>query len=101
MLLKKIENHKENLTECYYDSSNILKSIYHKNTKDLDVVFKRGAVYRYKEVPFKVVTQFQKEESQGKYLNKVLIKEYKASKVVNVNTLQLIEHIQRLKEENE
>jgi len=101
MLLKKIENYKESLIESYYDSSNILKSIYHKNTKDLDIVFSRGVVYRYREVPSKIVSEFEKDQSQGKYLNKVLIKGYKATKIINVNTTQLIEHIQRLKEEKD
>jgi len=101
MLLKKIENHKESLVESYYDSSNILKSIYHKSTQDLDIVFKRGAVYRYRNVSPKIVEEFEKDSSQGKYLNNVLRKNHETSKIVNVNTLQLIEHIQRLKEQND
>tara|TARA_R110001583_G_scaffold93302_4_gene236163 strand:- start:911 stop:1216 length:306 start_codon:yes stop_codon:yes gene_type:complete len=100
MLLKKIENTKESLVESYYDSSNVLKSIYHKATQDLDIVFKRGAVYRYRNVPPKTAEEFEKDSSQGKYLNNVLRKNHETSKIVNVNTLHLIEHIQRLKEQN-
>ena len=43
MLLKRITG-KENTIESYYNSSNVLKSIYHESTADLDVVFKSGAV---------------------------------------------------------
>jgi|TARA_R100000908_G_scaffold49293_1_gene24701 hypothetical protein len=98
MLLKRMTNEK-NTIESYYDSSNILKSIYHESTLDLDVVFKRGAVYRYKNVPPQVLLELEQAKSQGKFLNSKLRDKFKATKVVNVNTQQLVEHIQMLIEE--
>jgi len=98
MLLKKITNLK-NTIESYYDSSNVLKSIYHENTADLDVVFKRGAVYRYRNLPHSTLLEFEKAESQGKFLNQKIKDKFLSTKVVNVNTQQLLEHIQLLKEE--
>tara|TARA_R110000803_G_scaffold60710_2_gene120138 strand:+ start:15258 stop:15398 length:141 start_codon:yes stop_codon:yes gene_type:complete len=41
----------------------------------------------------------EKEKSQGKFLNTVIKTKHPATKVVNVNTLQLIEHIQTIKDE--
>mgnify|MGYP001358560188 FL=1 len=99
MLIKRISNEKESAIESYYDSSNILKSIYHENTADLDVVFKSGAVYRYRNVPMGVLLEFEQAKSQGKYLNKKIRNTFPTNKVVNVNTQQLIERIQILMEE--
>ena len=98
MLLKRIEK-EASIIESYYDSSNVLKSIYHKNTRDLDVVFKSGSVYRYREVSMDTLIQMEKEKSQGNFLNTVIKTKHPATKVVNVNTLQLIEHIQTIKDE--
>ena len=93
MLIKKVTD-KKNIIESYYNSSNILKSIYHIDTKDLDVVFKRGAVYRYLDVPLK--TFEQKEQSQGKFLNKRIKDKFTTNKVADVDTQQLVESINRI-----
>jgi|TARA_R110002012_G_scaffold26763_8_gene86701 hypothetical protein len=98
MLIKRVINEK-NTIESYYNSSNVLKSIYHEGTADLDVVFKSGAVYRYRNVPPTVLIEFEHSKSQGKFLNKKIRDNYSSTKVVNVNTQQLIEHIQMLIEE--
>ena len=95
MLIKKVTD-KKNIIESYYNSSNILKSIYHIDTKDLDVVFKRGAVYRYLDVPLKTFEQFEKEQSQGKFLNKRIKDKFTTNKVADVDTQQLVESINRI-----
>ena len=38
-------------------------------------------------------------KSQGKFLNQKIINKFTSTKVVNVNTQQLVEHIQMLQEE--
>jgi|TARA_R110000796_G_scaffold185373_1_gene302160 hypothetical protein len=98
MLLKRVTN-KENTIESYYNSSNVLKSIYHESTADLDVVFKSGAVYRYRNIPATFLLEFEAAKSQGKFLNQKIINKFTSTKVVNVNTQQLVEHIQMLQEE--
>ena len=98
MLLKRITG-EQNTIESYYDSSNVLKSIYHESTADLDVVFKSGAVYRYRNVPNEVLSQLESAKSQGKFLNQKIKNTFQSTKVVNVNTKQLVEHIQKLQEE--
>ena len=99
MLLKKITD-KKDIIESYYNSSNILKSIYHVDTKDLDVVFKRGAVYRYVDVPLKLFEQFEREQSQGKFLNKRIRNKFTTNKIADVNTQQLVESINRMIQRN-
>lgn len=98
MLIKRIAGEK-NTIESYYNSSNVLKSIYHESTADLDVVFKSGAVYRYRNVPNTVLIQLETAESQGKFLNQKIKDIFKSTKVINVNVTQLVEHIQKLQEE--
>ena len=95
MLIKKVTD-KKDIIESYYNSSNILKSIYHVDTKDLDVVFKRGAVYRYVDVPLKLFEQFEKEQSQGKFLNKRIRNKFTTNKIADVSTQQLVESINRM-----
>jgi len=95
MLIKKITE-KKDVIESYYNSSNVLKSIYHVDTRDLDVVFKRGAVYRYADVPLKLFEQFEKEQSQGKFLNKKIVNTYTTNKIADVNTQQLVESINKM-----
>ena len=100
MLIKKVTD-KENIIESYYNSSNILKSIYHVDTKDLDIVFKRGAVYRYVDVTLKLFEQFEREQSQGKFLNKRIRNKFTTNKVADVNTQQLVESINRIIHRND
>tara|TARA_R100000908_G_C3756546_1_gene151354 strand:- start:10367 stop:10714 length:348 start_codon:yes stop_codon:yes gene_type:complete len=95
MLIKKVTE-KKDVIESYYNSSNILKSVYHVDTKDLDVVFKRGAVYRYVDVPLKLFEQFERDQSQGKFLNKRIKDTYTTNKVADVNTQQLVESINKM-----
>ena len=95
MLIKKVTD-KKDIIESYYNSSNILKSIYHTKTNDLDIVFSRGAVYRYLNVPLKIFEQFEGGLSQGKFLNKQIRNKYSTNKVAEVDTNKLVEEVNRL-----
>jgi predicted hydrocarbon binding protein len=77
------------IIEALYESSNIVFSRYNKNTNDLDVVFKSGVEYTYKNVASSDYSMFEMAESQGKILNK-RIKSYEAVKngVVDVELLK-------------
>jgi hypothetical protein len=44
--------------------------------------FKNGAEYEYEEVPHKVYTKFRMAESQGKFFNVEISKNYKYKKVI-------------------
>jgi len=99
MLIKKVTE-KKDVVESYYNSSNILKSVYHIDTKDLDVVFKRGAVYRYADIPLKLFEQFEREQSQGKFLNKKIKNTYTTNKVADVDTQQLVQSINKMIQRN-
>lgn len=62
-------------------SSNIKKSIYDTITKKLIVEFNNGAMYEYDDVPHQIYTQFRMSESQGKFFNSKISKNYKYKKI--------------------
>ena len=62
-------------------SSNIRKTEYDTETKNLLVEFNNGAKYEYQEVPHQVYTQFRMSESQGKFFSTKISKNYKYKKI--------------------
>lgn len=62
-------------------SSNIKKTEYDTNSKNLKVVFNNDAVYEYDEIPHQVYTKFRMAESQGKFFSSEIAKKYKYKKV--------------------
>ena len=62
-------------------SSNIRKTEYDTETKNLLVEFNNGAKYEYQEVPHQVYTQFRLTESQGKFFTTEISKNYKYKKL--------------------
>jgi hypothetical protein len=77
-------------------SSNIRKTEYDTQSKDLVVEFNNGLRYSYENVPHQVYTQFRMSESQGKYFNSKIAKNYKYKKLPVV-----IEAFQMTKERKE
>ena len=59
-----------------YESSNISDGKYNTNTKKLVVTFNNGMVYEYDDVPHEVFVELNLSESQGKYFNKNIAKNY-------------------------
>jgi hypothetical protein len=43
--------------------------------------FKNGIIYEYEDVPHKIYAQFRLAESQGKYFNSDISKQYKYKKI--------------------
>ena len=86
MILKRVE--KDEKIKSIYESSNILASTYEPKTKDLTIIFKRGAIYTYKNVDKNDYFRFETADSQGEILNKH-IKKYEAIKndVVDVKKI--------------
>jgi hypothetical protein len=62
-------------------SSNIKKTEYDTETKNLLVTFNNGALYEYQEVPHQLYTQFRMSESQGKFFSSKIAKTFKYKKV--------------------
>jgi hypothetical protein len=61
---------------CEYNSSNLKKGEYDINTKKLDITFNNGMVYEYDDVPHEVFSEMNIAESQGKYFNQKIAKNY-------------------------
>ena len=62
-------------------SSNIRKTEYDTETKEMVVEFNSGLRYSYENVPHQVYTQFRMSESQGKFFNAKIAKTYKYKKL--------------------
>jgi hypothetical protein len=56
------------VTIAFYESSNILQSVYIENKQLLFIVFHKGGTYSYDSVSREVYEQFETCESQGKFL---------------------------------
>jgi hypothetical protein len=63
------------------ESSNIKKTEYDTETKQLVTEFNNGLKYEYENVPHQVYTKFRMAESQGKYFMSEIAKKYKYKKV--------------------
>jgi len=62
-------------------SSNISKTTYDTETKNLIVEFNNGAKYEYENVPHQLFTQFRMSESQGKFFSSKIAKTFKYKKI--------------------
>lgn len=62
-------------------SSNIKKTEYDTEIKDLIVEFNNGTKYQYFDVPHQIYTKFRMSESQGKFFSSEIAKKYKFKKV--------------------
>lgn len=100
MVLKRKEE--KNIIKAMYDSSNILASIYNRDTNDLTLIFNKGTQYKYPNVTMTDYTRFELAESQGKVFNSH-IKQYVFEKLEEIiDPATFINEIQTLKEaENE
>ena len=95
MLLKRQE--KDNIIKAMYDSTNILASIYNRDTNDLTLIFNKGTQYKYPKVSMTDYTRFELAESQGKVFN-THIKQYAFEKLEGtIDPALLITEIQSIK----
>ena len=58
-------------------SSNIRRTEFDTESKELVVDFNNGLRYLYENVPHQIYTQFRMSESQGKFFNSKISKVYK------------------------
>jgi len=61
-------------------SSNIKKTVYDTDTKEMIVEFNNGSKYIYSEVPHQIYTKFRMSPSQGKFFSTDIAKKYKYQK---------------------
>ena len=62
-------------------SSNIRKTEFDTESKELIVEFNNGLRYSYENIPHQVYTQFRMSESQGKFFNSKIAKSYQYRKL--------------------
>lgn len=63
------------------ESSNLKKTVYDTGEETLVATFKSGVEYEYEKVPHKIYTKFRMAESQGKFFNMEIAKNYKYKKI--------------------
>ena len=62
-------------------SSNIKRTEYDTELKNLLVEFNNGLKYEYSDVPHNIYTKFRMSESQGKYFTTDIAKKFKFKKL--------------------
>ncbi len=63
------------------NSSNLVKTEFDTSDGKLVVEFKNGMKYEFYEVPHQLYTQFRMSESQGKFFNSKISKNFKYKKI--------------------
>lgn len=62
-------------------SSNVESIGYDKSKKIIEIEFKKGSVYQYKEVPENIFNNFLYASSHGKYFNVYIKDKYLTTKI--------------------
>ena len=93
---EKIEKNSVVIENLIHDSSNILKTSYNYNTKQLVATFKKGGVYNYDAIPEKIYKDFKDSPSSGVYLNGFIKTNYKVSKRGDLTQAQLNELLMKI-----
>jgi hypothetical protein len=63
------------------NSSNLKSASFNTESEDLTITFNNGSIYEYNKVPWEVFTKLRLSESQGKFFNQNISKNYKYTKV--------------------
>jgi hypothetical protein len=69
------------LIEVSITSSNLKSAVYNTESENLVITFNNGAIYEYSKVPWEKFTKFRMSESQGKYFNTEIAKNYNYKKI--------------------
>ena len=62
-------------------SSNIVRTEYDTDTKQMIIEFNNGSKYEYIDVPHQIYTKFRLSESQGKFFSTEISKKFKYKKL--------------------
>lgn len=71
----------QGLVPLKMNSSTISRALYSKKQKELFIVFRTGATYKYSKVPPKIAQDFEAAESQGKYFLNFIRDEYETTRL--------------------
>lgn len=63
------------------NSSNLKSASYDTSTRVLTTTFNNGSIYGYYDVPWEIFTKFRMTDSQGKFFNANITKNYKYKKI--------------------
>jgi|FreactcultuFSWF8_1027224.scaffolds.fasta_scaffold00566_10 hypothetical protein len=96
MLLKRIE--KDGVIKAIYESSNIVASVYNTNTNEMNLIFKAGTKYKYKDVSRADYLRFELADSQGTIFN-THFKKYLHEKMGNVDITKILEESTSIKKQ--
>ena len=77
----KSKEYSGNIILCEYNSSNLTHSTYDTTNSILVITFKNGQQYKYFDVPHEIFAELNIAESQGKYLNNNINKNFKYEKI--------------------
>jgi lysyl-tRNA synthetase class 2 len=69
------------LISVVINSSNLKSAEYNTENESLTIEFNSGSIYVYNKVPWTIFTKFRMSESQGKYFNSNISKNYKYTKI--------------------
>lgn len=69
------------MREILIKSSNISRAEYNEETKELFIIFRSSAKYKYEEVPCEIVNSFEKSESKGNFFYDNIKRKYKTTKL--------------------
>jgi hypothetical protein len=94
----------EIFVEAYFDSTNLIKTIYLPSKKTLFIIFKKGVVYSYSNVDSELYVGLENADSQGNYFaqnikknpNCLYYKEYKLYEFEKKEIFALIEERKQL-----
>jgi len=95
MLLEKKEINGK--TKALYESSNVLASTYCPMSNVLQVIFKNGTRYAYKDVRATDYMRFETADSQGKVLNANIKPNYEVEKLEGVDAAVVIAAVDKAK----
>jgi hypothetical protein len=77
----KSKNYNGNKIICEYDSSNLKGAEYDTITKKLKVTFGNDMMYEYDDVSHETFAELNLSESQGKYFNQKIAKNFTYRKI--------------------
>lgn len=69
------------LIEIEIKSSNLKSAKYDTQTQILEVKFNNNSTYQYESVPWKIFTKFRMAESQGRFFNTDISRNYSYKKI--------------------
>lgn len=87
-------------TKALYKSSNVLASVYNPTDSTLEVIFKKGTRYAYKNVDAAAYMRFETADSQGKVLNSH-IKKHEFEKLEDTDPSKIEQMITKYETQNE